>query len=324
MAKSFVGQEYMAATNGKGLQQQSKGNRFLTRATVTFSTIITVFSVFIVAFCLAFQICPVHGKSMMTTLNATGDDTDKALTCMVGKPSRGEIVVMKLYIQNMNLIDYYQAANGDLNALNRLKIRHNDSTYTPQRAAATLKKTIENQGYDEHDKTGNYKLIVKRLIGMPGDIISMRRIGGNFYIYLNGELLDETYLDPLVADHNAANFENLWIVLNNPENADMDDWVTTDYHDLLSTNTVDTAADGNGVPSTYMLTIPDEYYFLMGDNRGSADEYAKSWDSVAFGPLPISNYYSYCVDVLSNDTSMPSYLWDKFVYYVCFGWVWKK
>ena len=59
MANKFVGQEYMAATSGKGLHQQSKGHRLFARATITCSTFITIISVFIVAFCLVFQMCPV-------------------------------------------------------------------------------------------------------------------------------------------------------------------------------------------------------------------------------------------------------------------------
>lgn len=321
MAKKFVGQEYMAATNGKGLHQQSQGHRLLARTTVTLSTVITLVSIFIVAFCVIFQMCPVIGTSMMTTLNATGENTDNALTCIVGEPSRGDIIVMKMYIQNSHCVDYLDAANGDQQALNRLRqLNHN---YTQQDAVTALKRLTKSD-YIDSDSYGNYKYIVKRLIAVGGDTISMRSIGGSYYFYLNGELLDEEYLDPLVAHHNSINFVQLWNVLNHPTTADLDDWVTTNYQQLLSTNT-DTASDGNGTPSAYMLTIPDNYYFVVGDNRGGAySEYSKSWDSTYFGPLPKSSYFSYCVDVLSTEISMPEYLWNKFVYYVCFGWAWQK
>ena len=322
MAKTFVGQEYMTATSGKGLHQQSKGHRVLARTTITCSTIITLVSVFIVVFCIIFQICPVIGTSMMRTLNATGDDTDSALTCIVGEPSRGDIVVMKLYIQNSHFTDYLAAAKGDQAALARLRKLNWNKNYSQADAAAAVKKLKAE--YNESDSRGNYKYIVKRLIGKGGDRISMRRIGESYYIYLNGEKLnEEVYLDDIVGEHSAPNFIQLWDILTDPDNADNEDWVTTDYHQLLTENT-DTAPDGDGIPSTYMLTVPDDYYFLMGDNRGGLPQYAKSWDSSYFGPLPTSSYYSFCVDIFDADVSMSKYIWNKFVYYVCFGWAWQK
>lgn len=317
MAKKFVGQEYMAATNGKGLHQQSKGNRVFARVTVTFSTIITAVSVFIVAFCLIFQMCPVHGTSMMTTLNATGEDTNKALTCMLGEPNYSDIIVMKLYIQNMQCAEYLAAAQGDTTAL--------ASLHCSQQYAQNIINNLKKLEYTESDRNGNYKLIVKRLIAKGGDRISMRRVGSNYYIYLNGEKLEEDYLDPAVASHDALNFERMWQILNNTATPSMTiDWVTTDYQKLLKDNQYK-ADDGDGTPSDFMLTVPDYYYFVMGDNRGGADDkYNHSWDSTYFGPLPLENYYSCCVEVLSNNISMPEYLWNKFVYYVCFGWAWQK
>lgn len=316
MAKKFVGQEYMAATNGKGLHQQSKGNRILSRLTMTGSIFITIVSIFIVAFCFVFQMCPVIGTSMMKTLNATGKDTDKALTCLFGEPSRGDIIVMKMYVKNSHLVDYINAAKGDSAALNRLHM-------TQAEAQRVLRTGLKTE-YTDSDSTGDYKLIVKRLIGKGGDRISMRKINDQYYLYLNGEMLEEDYLDSLVADHDAPNFVQLWHVLNDTNNAEMKDWVTTDYNELL-TNNDDTATDGLGTPSAKMLTIPENHYFLMGDNRGGAyAQYSTSWDSTYFGPLPLANYYSYCVDVMPNETSMPQYLWEKFVYYVCFGWAWQK
>ena len=327
MAKKFVGQEYMAATNGKGLQQQSHGHQILARTTVTCSTIVSAVSVLIVVFCLLFQMCPVIGSSMMTTLNPIpNQNTNTAMTCIVGKPHHGDIVVMKLYLENSNYLDYVQAAGGDTAALAHLRTRRGNPYFTQQDAAEKL-KDIKNTIYTESDSMGNFRYIVKRLIAVGGDRISMRYYNGEYYIYLNGEKLDESYLDNLVAAHNAPNFIQLWNILNeNIGNNDLTDWVSTDCTSLLSDNN-DTVADGYGVPSTKVLTVPTNYYFLMGDNRGSLDGvagYSKSWDSTAFGPLPTANYYSVCVDILDKDTKMPNYLWQKFVYYVCFGWAWQK
>ena len=323
MAKEFVGQEYMAATHGKGLHQESKGNRILTRLSIISSTVITLVSVFIVAFCVFFHLCPIMGTSMMTTLNATGEDTDSALTCSVGEAKHGDIIVMKLYIENSFDRYFLQAANGDQTALERIRTQYGKATYSQAEASAEVQRMQKNR-YTESDSRGNYELIIKRLIGKPGDKISMRKVDDNFYLYLNGNKLDEAYLDPAVAQHDAANFLQMWHVLHTPETADLHNWVTTNCASLLDINQY-RDDEGEGVPSKFMLTVPENHYFVMGDNRGSdINRFNKSWDSSSFGPLPTDNYYSYCVDVLSNQTSMPEYLWQKFVYYVCFGWAWQK
>ncbi len=316
MGKKFVGQEYMAATNGKGLHQQSKGNRVLSRLTMIGSVFITVVSVFIVAFCLFFQMCPVNGTSMMTTLNATGEKNkeDKVLTCSLGKPKNGDIVVMKLYAHDVaEYADLAAAAKGDQTALNKLHIT--------QQAAIN---TLLNDRFSEYDGNGYYELIIKRLIGQPGDCISMRCIDDEYFIYLNGEKLNETYLDPMVASHDkeTLNFKRLWRVLHKtPDAYDIRNW--PNYTKYLAANQ-DSVVDGIGIASDYMLIIPDGYYFVVGDNRGSNSHYPESWDSIRFGPLPITNYCSSCVDILDHNTTMPKYLWQQFVYYVCFGWAWQK
>ena len=286
MAKEFVGQEYAAATNGKGLHQQSKSHRILERCAVSLSVVVTVISVAMIAFCLIFSICPVIGTSMMTTLNATGEDTDNAITCYFGNPDRGDIVIYKLYLQNTGYTD---------NAESRKEFPY-------------------------HDKKGYYKLIIKRLIGLPGDVISMRYTNGNYYLYLNGERLDEEYLDPLVASTRASNYEKLWGVLNNFGVHYLYDWKAIAVDECTSQNTIDTHEDA----SLLMLTVPENYHFLMGDNRNGFNGGGPSWDSTALGPFSQNDFYSQCIDVVHHKVNVPQYLWEKFVYYICFGWAWQK
>ena len=166
MAKEFVGQEYMAATSGKGLHQETKASRIFSRVAVSATVVISILSIAMIAFCFYFALCPIIGTSMMTTLNATGENTDSAITCALGNPNHSSIVVCKLYLEeNTRYHQYYHdAANGDPVA---------------KRALEELKKT-----YNKVDENGNYMLIIKRLIGKPGDQISMCRNGDNYYIYL--------------------------------------------------------------------------------------------------------------------------------------------
>ncbi len=81
-----------------------------------------------------------------------------------------------------------------------------------------------------NNKEGHLRL-VKRVIGVPGDIIDIK----DGYVYINDEKLDEPYLE------------------------------------------VQTSSKG----LSYPLTVPDDTYFCMGDNR------TVSYDSRDFGCVPI-------------------------------------
>ena len=307
MAREFIGQEYLAATGGRGLHEDSKPTRILVRVTITCSVLVTLLSVAVITCCIIFALCPVVGQSMMTTLNATGANTDSAVTCIVGNPNHGDIVVQKLYYYNTRYVSY------------RSRVEQGD------RAAINI---IKGLGYTESDNKGYYMHIVKRLIGKPLDEISMRKVDDNYYIYVNGEKLDESYLDPLVAHPSAENFIQLWNILNDKSLANMIDWVNVDYDKCVGENRY-YMDPGEGIPSRNMLRVPSNYYFLMGDNRDGYQDsdgikWRPSWDSTAMGPLPKANYVSRCVDIIKSDMSMPEYLWKKFVYYVCWGWWWQK
>lgn len=316
MAKEFVGQEYMAATHGKGLHQHSKGMRILGRATITFSVLVTVISVIMVLCSVIFGICPVNGTSMMTTINATGKDTDSAVVCYLGEPERGDIVVAKLYLKDTNRQKDLETYKNDPDMLNKIY-----------------------RQFPESDRKGRFQYIIKRLIAKPGDIISMCRIDNEYYIYLNGEKLNENYLDPSTGHPNSKNLQQLWKILdeNTLNNQDqlkdttLRDWLSVPYDQCVTPNVY--TSPNEGEPSSLMLVIPDDYYFLMGDNRaglrgidpetGKTVYFQESWDSTYLGPFHKSQYFSRSLDIISRDTNLPQYLWNQFVYYVCFGWAWQ-
>ena len=85
--------------------------------------------------------------------------------------------------------------------------------------------------------------LVKRLIGMPGDTISMR----NRVVYINGEALDEPYLK------------------HSPVSDESHPWMSwqREFH----------VGDGSARPYSPTrdnwgpLVIPPDHYFMLGDNR---------------------------------------------------------
>ncbi len=272
MAKKFQSQEYSVSTNNKGLKEDTALSRFLMRFTVVFSTFSIIASVAIIAFAFIFILSPIMGTSMMSTLNATGENTDSVLTNKVADPERGDIIVTKLYGKDTR-----------------------DGPY-------------DTQTYPNKDENGNYMYVIKRLIALPGDKISMVKEGDSYYIYLNGEKLNEDYLDPIYGHPGSDNFKQLYNVLNGLW-ADTSNWIAYPISDCIE----------NGV-----LTVPEGYWFYMGDNRGGHDEFIKSWDCTSFGPQKIEYYVGRCDKVVANETSVFDIVWDEVVYYAFFGWLWQN
>lgn len=290
MAKEYLGQEYATATNGKGLRQEPWYVRVITRMTITFSVIVMLISVAIIACSALLFLSPVRGTSMMTTLNATGENTNSGIICRVTGLQRGNIVVSRMY---------------------------QDQTKDGTDPDAAIR-------YRHQDEHGRYTMIIKRLIALGGDTITMTRepngmtntnadYNYDYSLYVNGEKLDEPYLDPSFGKPNAYNFVQLYNMLHNLSRADTRDWLTVSFADCIQ--------DG-------VLTIPDGYYFLMGDNRGGKldtnPEYSYSWDSTKIGPLPVNQYVGTCIDIVDNNVNLAGYFWNKIVYYVFFGWAWQK
>lgn len=90
--------------------------------------------------------------------------------------------------------------------------------------------------------------IVKRVIGMPGETIYAK----DGVVYINDEPLDEPYLDNL----HRAQYEDQY---GKP--------FTSDFS---------------------KVQIPDDHYFLMGDNRSNS----KDSRDILYGPFPVENILS--------------------------------
>ena len=316
MAKAFVGQEYQVATRGQGLEQTSRGVRIATRVTVTMSVSLMVCSVMVILLCLLFYLSPINGTSMMVAINATGLNTDQAVVCRVQSPQRGEIFITKLYLEDTN--QCYYDNNGNI----------------------ILTDYIKNH-FNMTDSRGRYTNIIKRLIAVGGDQITMTRTPNqnldldfdrnyDYTIYVNGEALVEDYLDPQIGSRNSVNMIRLWRILNGL-NPDLSSWKHTDYFAVVSVI--------DDVPT---LTVPEGFIFFMGDNRDGFElrdpntgtlvidpttnepvPTGPSWDSTALGPLPAADIVGVAYDIIPRDTNMIAYVFNQIWYYISFAWAWQ-
>ena len=259
------------------MKESTPAIRFWTGVVLTVSVSGILFAIAVVAFTFVFLLAPVDGTSMMTTLNATGENTDKVIINRYKEADYGDIIVSKFYYPTK----------------------------------------IEGGGQDEK---GYYVYIIKRLIAKEGDTIKVERVAKNsapiirtdedynYYIVRNGVQLDEPYLNNEVAHRSSMNFISLYNTLRgNRSGMFYRDW-TIDMRNCISDAT---------------LTVPDGYWFFMGDNRGGNDlDYGHSWDCSAFGPHPVDNYVGHVSDnaVLPRAETIPHYFWQKTKYYVLFGW----
>ncbi|WP_260704790.1 signal peptidase I [Edaphobacter flagellatus] len=110
---------------------------------------------------------------------------------------------------------------------------------------------------------GDHDILIKRVIGIPGDRIHLR----HGVVYRNGVALHEPY----AAMPNATNYD--------PYNDDFPALPANEGRDVLATWSVDLPTHIQGED----LIVPPGYYFMMGDNR------TNSFDSRYWGLVPRAN-----------------------------------
>ena len=100
----------------------------------------------------------------------------------------------------------------------------------------------------ELDSSGNEKLIVKRVIGMPGDTIRYE----NDVLYVNGEQMDEPYLQEYLDAFAEDELQSIYSY-------------NTQFQARAQVATAFTV-DNNFQPS-FTVTVPEGHYYLLGDDR---------------------------------------------------------
>lgn len=126
------------------------------------------------------------------------------------------------------------------------------------------------------------KNAIKRLIATETDTVYIL----NHTIYLNSEALSEPYLSSQnVNAQTKTNFDTYC--------ADHD--AELDY--IIYDNTL----------GTYVMTIPENYIFFLGDNR------VVSNDCSIFGPQPESSYIGKVFAVIPYGQTMIGYFWNQIV-----------
>jgi len=98
--KKFISQEYSAEQGGRNLREGTAGSRKGTIFAAVFFSFSLLIGVCLISFTLVFFMAAVEGTSMMTTLNASGANTDSVLVNKVVKPKIGDVIVIEHYENN--------------------------------------------------------------------------------------------------------------------------------------------------------------------------------------------------------------------------------
>lgn len=100
----------------------------------------------------------------------------------------------------------------------------------------------------EEDENGKEKKIVKRVVGMPGDVIEYK----NDVLTINGDEVDEPYLADYLQEFQKDKLQETYAYNN--------------LFQQLADQSPSFTANAQG-QAEFSLTVPDNEYYLLGDDR---------------------------------------------------------
>ncbi len=176
-------------------------------------------------------------------------------------------VVINIIIDTYILDDFYVSGTSMDNTLHDgQKILVYKYRYKPKRGDVAIIDATLQLGAVTNKDSGQQAphYIVKRIIGIPGDQVH----ADGDQVYLNGEKLDEPYIQEKKDEYNAGNYK----------------YFTEDF-DLGD------VCEVSGLPNDCEY-IPDGYYLVLGDNR------AVSLDSPEIGLIKAEQFHSRAILIL--------------------------
>jgi signal peptidase I len=128
---------------------------------------------------------------------------------------------------------------------------------------------------------------VKRLIGMPGDTIQMR----NGVLYINEVSVEVEAIDPFVEVFASQGSFGAWPRCNNGPVAYGEHCEKGQQIETLPNGTWYQTLDIGNTPmdNTVNITVPEEYFFFMGDNRDNSVDSRFSQSVGGMGLVPVQN-----------------------------------
>ena len=122
-----------------------------------------------------------------------------------------------------------------------------DPTLSQNNYLVTLNYTSIDRG-DLVTAKENDKVIIKRVIGLPNDIIEFK----NDKLYVNGQEQDESYLNKFKEAFNTNRLH--------------EEYSYNEVYQTLAAQMTHFTLDKNG-KSEFSITLKDDEYYLLGDNR---------------------------------------------------------